>query len=287
MNFRDNIEVTFIPGDILSAQMLEETYRYPREFLHLLHEGHSDGIISGLDFVSDNNGVCLTAGIVKHRSKYYILPSYVNLDEWLKRYEPPLQESVEYFLELVSEEVSEPSDLYPSIKSAKRLILKAEREKNADSIILGKYKIRSDKGICLPTLQSDTKKPFDEFTRPGLFQILYCEYAHSSGETTYHPLVFRAIKQYLEKKSALSPYEFTLLSEIQNHGIIAISTLRSYVSINKKVPLSELKTLTREKLFQEVVECVQKPYIPMVYVEGQTIAAQQDENKRARHSKLI
>ena len=50
MEFRDYTEIVFEAGNILSVQMLEETYRYPREFLHLAHADFGEGIICGLDF---------------------------------------------------------------------------------------------------------------------------------------------------------------------------------------------------------------------------------------------
>ena len=111
-----------------------------------------------------------------------------------------------------------------------------------------------------------------------------CDYAHSQGKTTYHPLVFRAIKDYLEQKNALSPYDFGLLIELQNHGIVSIKSLMAYVAANKEISLTSLN-MTREKLLQEVVECIQKPYMPLVYQSK--MPEQEQTSKLKRHSKLI
>ena len=59
--------------------MLEETYRYPREFLHLDHAGYGEGIIAGLDFETREGSVYLTAGLVKMGGSYFILPQAVKL----------------------------------------------------------------------------------------------------------------------------------------------------------------------------------------------------------------
>ena len=259
MDFRDYTEIVFAGGDILSAQMLEETYRYPREFLHVYHAASGDGIIAGLDFLTKSDGVYLTAGIVKRAGRYYILPQDVNMDEWVKQQKPPLQPAIEYFLYMV-DEAAEVSD--GDIASCSRLTLKAERSKRDHALLLAKYKYRPDLSIRLPALKEGSAgKTVEEFTQASFLQLLDCAYAHPQGEATYHPLLFRAIRSCLEKKELLSPYDFSLLLEIQNHGIAAISTLEAYVAVNKKAASSPM---TREKLFHAVIECAQMIYQPAV-----------------------
>ncbi|MBQ7551522.1 MAG: hypothetical protein IJT04_08355, partial [Bacteroidales bacterium] len=102
--------------------------------------------------------------------------------------------------------------------------------------------------------------PFEDFFRSGLLYLLDVPYAHPQGGTTYHPLVFRAIRDYLEQKTPLSPYDFTLLSAIQNHGIVAEYTLKSYVATSGKKNSSPVEMTTREELFRATTECLQEPY---------------------------
>ena len=285
MDFRDYTEIVFEAGDILSAQMLDETYRYPREFLHLSHAGYGNGIIAGLDFETKDDSVYLTAGIVKFDGKCYILPQNVNLDIWLKHHNPALTSSAEYFLCLVCKDVLSDREQASGIKLHRRMMLRAEKERPSGSLLLARYKFRPDMGIHLPAIEiTNEKNPFESFFQSGLLQVLECDYAHPQGKTTYHPLVFRAIKDYLEQKTTLSPYDFGLLVELQNHGIVAIKSLMAYVAANKEVSLTSLN-LTREKLLQEVVECIQKPYIPLVY-QGK-MPEQEQTRKPKRHSKLI
>lgn len=284
MDFRDYTEIVFEAGDLLSVQMLEETYRYPREFLHLTHANLSDGIICGLDFTPRSEGLYLTAGIVKIDGVYYILPKDVNMDEWLKKYKPALTSGATYFLCMVSENVLTSDDKAHGIKSHSRVVLKAEREMPEYSLLLARYKFRPDVYIPLPQLKMDSENPFSDFFESGLLQILECQYAHQRGETTYHPLVFRAIQTYLEQKLPLSPYDFSLLVELQNHGIVSMVSLINYVRVNKTVSLS-YKDMTREKLLREVCDCVQKHYVPIAYTEAEF--EQTQETKPKRHSKLI
>ena len=285
MGFRDYTEIVFESGGILSAQMLEETYRYPREFLRLSHIGYGNGIVAGLDFEAKADGVYLTAGIVKFDGKCYILPQNVNLDIWLKHHDPALTSSAEYFLCLACKDVLSPKEQAGGIEVHHQMVLRAEKEMSSGSLLLAKYKFRPDMGIRLPNIEmTNEKNPFEKFFQSGLLQILECDYAHPQGETTFHPLVFRAVKDYLEQKEALSPYDFSLLTELQNHGIVAIKSLMAYVAANKKVSLTS-SNVTREKLLQEVVECIQKPYIPLVYQDK--MPEQEQPGKPKRHSKLL
>lgn len=285
MKFRDYTEIVFEAGNILSVQMLEETYRYPREFLNRFYADYCNGIVNGLDFITKDDGVYLTAGMVKIGEKYYILPQDVNMDKWLKQYKPALRPSVEYSLFMANEDILTAKDKACGIKSHSRVTLRAEREMPNGALLLAKYKFRPDSRITLPSLQLDnSEKPFDEFFQSGLLQLLECEYAHSRGKTTYHPLLFRAIQDYLKQKFPLSPYDFSLLMELQNHGIVAITSLITYIAVNKKnSPVST--NMTREKLFRELTECVQMPYTSAVY---HVTESTQDSNKKTkRHTKLI
>ena len=287
MGFRDYKEIAFEAGDILSAQMLEETYRYPREFLHRTYASHCNGIVTGLDFATQDDGVYLTAGIVKLEERYYILPQDVNLDEWLKTNE--MLEGAEYYLCVVIAE-SDAKDCGIKFQQKAELeavkAVKAEWEKPNNSLVLAKYKPRADRGISLPSLQMDNhEKPFEKFFALGLLQLLECEYAHPCGSPTYHPFVFRAVQNFLEQKKALSPYDFSLLMELQNHGVVAISSLKSYIAVNKKESPSSYDNMTRKKLFEELCECVQRHYTPVVYAEATPDAPA--EKKREFHTKLI
>lgn len=287
MKFRDYTEIVFEAGDILSADMLAETYRYPRDLLHLFSAAHGDGIISGLDFVTDHGDVYLTAGIVKMDRKYYVLAEAVNMEEWLRQHRPSLQSSVEYCLCLRSEDALSAGNRPCGIKTRSRMTLRAETERAPHTLLLGKYKFLQETKITLPSVcRDDAGDPFDDFFRRGLLQLLESDYAHAQGGTTYHPLIFRALREYLERKSPLSPYDFTLLTEIQNHGIVAIASLMAYIAATKKSSLPS-SDMPRENLFREVVACVKTPYAPIVYRETPPELPIKEPEKESSQSKLL
>ena len=280
MEFRDYTEIVFESGNVLSAKMLEETYRYPRDFLKVFHNKFCNGIVAGLDFETRDNDVYLTSGIVKMNGRFFILSEDVNLDEWFKSQN--LESQADYCLFLNYEDVLE--GLNFGISSQSRLTLQIKNRQSSNSLLLGKYRCRSDVGILLPSLNS-SRDPFEEFVQPSFLQLLDAEYAHPRGGLTYHPLIFRAIQNYLEQKFPLSPYDFTLLTEIQNHGIVAKSTLKSYIAVNQKIS-SISDQMTNEEFFQMLVKCVQIPYKPMAQYES--ISKQNsDEIRLRRQSKLI
>ena len=286
MKFRDYTEIIFEAGNILSAQMLEETYRYPREFLHLTHAGYCDGILTGLDFIEKKDGVYLTAGLVKIDGKYYVLPQDVNIDEWLKKCKPPLQPQVVYSLYIVNEDFLSADDKACGIKTHSRVMLKAMREELPNkSLLLARYKFRPDAKISLPQLNNE-KNPFEEFFQSGLLQLTECIYAHQSGEPTFHPLIFRAFQKYLEQKFPLSPYDFSLLTELQNHGTVSTKSLITYVKVVKDD--SDISPdITREKLLMKVSESIQKPYTPRMACVTTSEQPGRNTAKSRRPNKLI
>ena len=285
MSFRDHTEIVFAAGELLSAAMLEESYRYPREFLQLYHAASPDGIIRGLDFVSREDGVYLTAGIVKLRGIYYTMPWDISLGEWISEQKEPLLEGAEYFFCIKQEEVMTSENDAHGIAARGRIALKALRDRPEGALLLGKYKHRADRPLRLPTLQMGDADPFAEFTQASYVQLLESEYAHPQGTTTYHPLLFRAMQSFLEQKKTLSPYDFSLLTALQNNGIVALRTLLSYVAASREVSPASLQ-MNREKLFHEVTVCLTKPYQPAVYHEA-PVAEAQEVRRLTRGNKLI
>ena len=60
-----NTEVSFTHGTVLTREMLEAVYEYPREFMQLQYGGHSDGILYGMDFFQRYDELWLGRGIFK------------------------------------------------------------------------------------------------------------------------------------------------------------------------------------------------------------------------------
>ena len=276
--FRACTDVVFEAGNVLSAQMLEETYRYPREFLHISHASCCDGIITGLDYISRDGDVYLTAGIVKWNGKYHILPQDENLDVWLKVQN--LSSGIPYHLCLV-QDAEEHSGC--GIASKTQMTLRALPKKPELSLSLGVFRFDMGK-LSLPKIKMNAKEPFEEFWQTSRLRLLDAAYAHPQGETTFHPLLFRAICTYLEHKWAPSPYDFSLLIELQNHGIASLASLKTYVAVHNG-SLSSMSRMSREELFRAVVQCAAMPYRP---IEKQQVASEQiAEAKPKFHSKLI
>ncbi|MDO5296528.1 MAG: hypothetical protein Q4F00_07855 [bacterium] len=295
MEFRDYTEIVFQDGDILSARMLEETYRYPREFLHLAHAGYGEGIIAGLDFETREGSVYLTAGLVKMGGSYFILPQAVNLEAWFRLQMDKLQSakgaagSTWYCLCLVQEDIAEPGEQSGGFTHRSRISLKAEREKPPQALLLARYKYSAGIKLQLPGLLKVGRgdNPFAQFTQAAYLQLLDCAYAHPQGETTYHPLVFRALRSYLEQKQPLSPYDFSLLLEIQNCGIVALSALRAYVAAVSGTAPASVSALGREKLLAEVIACLQKPFVPYRVAEAENHSERAEKTDSKPHCMLL
>ena len=283
MEFRNYAELAFKDGDLLTVPMLEETYRYPREFLHLAHAKLADGIVAGLDFEEREGSVFLTAGLVKAGGRYYALPQAENLDRWLVEHKPGDNAYREYWLYLSVSELPLSAAAEASFTTRSRLTLQLAAQVPERALRLGRWKYRQGEKLRLPCLRQGGADPFAEFTDLVHLQLLDADYAHPQGETTFHPLVFRAVRCYLEEKKSLSPYDFSLLQEIQNCGTVSLSALKAYVAAVKRKPCSSVKPAARSDLFAAVIECLQEVYNPIIYVNG-TVAAPDKDHTRERES---
>ncbi|MBR0283566.1 MAG: hypothetical protein IJQ81_18555 [Oscillibacter sp.] len=75
-------EVIFRRGDILSREMLEELYRYPREVAESFFSSYTDGILYGLSWRGD--GGYIQPGALKFQGRIYYLTNPLDAAERLK-----------------------------------------------------------------------------------------------------------------------------------------------------------------------------------------------------------
>ncbi len=76
------IQLEFLHKSILTAEMLEEMYSYPREIERLMYNDYSDGIIHGMNFEENPDGeLILTAGMIRIKNRQYMLAENVNISK--------------------------------------------------------------------------------------------------------------------------------------------------------------------------------------------------------------
>jgi hypothetical protein len=74
-----NVFPNFHKGRILKKEMLENLRDYPRNFIDIYFKDFSKGIISGVDLVVGEKNITVSKGIIKFRSKIYMLEEEIKL----------------------------------------------------------------------------------------------------------------------------------------------------------------------------------------------------------------
>lgn len=207
MTLQSYSDVKFLAGEILTAEMLQETFDNPKKFLDLNYSGYGDGILRGLDFFKAGGEIFLSAGIVKWRGKYYFLGDNFNVSEFLRK--ARLINGANCCLYLRDGK----SELNLEVQE----ISKLPRE------ILPLWNFIWHDLINLPALDLQEKNPFRQFA-----EFIEAPFAFLGGET-FLPIIFRAVCEYLQKKSPKSLFDFIILAELQSHGAISLASVRTYI----------------------------------------------------------
>ena len=245
-------EVSFLHGNILTKEMLNETYAYPRNFVELKYSDYSDGIITGLDFVENDGITYLTKGIVKFKGEYYFLLDDINLTSYfLDMKKQQNWQSTLYYLYLKRSEpikagsiVVQNLDLYVS-----------EESKQDDLFLLCRF-FGTESNMRLPRLNgSGEQKPFKDLIDNNLYVNLIDTLYAMPKKATYHPFLFKAVAKYLEQKQGKSMLDYVILMQIQNMKILSIDAMRTYIAA---VDCKAQESSDRESFFKLFTECLEK-----------------------------
>lgn len=240
-----NRQVVFSHGIILTKEMLEETYEYPRKFLQLHYASYSDGILEGLDLVERQGDVWLTKGVFKRQDNFYFTQEDVNLTAFAKQ-EKLSPDRTRYSFCLTQEEHKVQEGITDGVLS-----LQIHDCSKEESLCMGGFSWAQEK-LILPRIQEQSEKPFELFTRPSRMDVLEIPYAWKK-EATYHPVVFRAVRSYLQEKPHKNCLDYVLLLQLQNQEILPLESLRLYVESVRGNVDSGMK---RRELFEVFTQCL-------------------------------
>ena len=157
-----NTNLKFPHKAILTRELLQEIYKYPREFFRLLYKDYSDGIICGLNyFIDEDKNLILSSGIILSNNEFYFLEEDLNISELAEKNN--LVSGRDYFIYL-QEESQKKS---PCITENKFIVNFSEEEKN---FTLGKFRFKSKDDFNLPTL-SNGENPFENLFRASRLNL--------------------------------------------------------------------------------------------------------------------
>ena len=242
-------EVSFVHGAVLTKDMLRELYFYPRDFVEVTYDLYSDGILQGIDFVTQDGHICLTKGIIKFQGEYYFLVQPLDLTAYLQGL---ALKDKQYNLYLLKQEKSCADHI-----TEKSLSVYISENMEKDMFLLCRF---WGTNVEMPAVRSqeDTRKyskdsQFFEFYDSSYVDLRETIYARPQ-EGTFPPFLFRAIREYLQEKKDKTMMEWILLLQLQNRPVLSVEAVKTYLHY-----VGDDDTITsRSELFCRFVQAIEK-----------------------------
>lgn len=273
-------ETKFTPRSILTHEMLELMYEFPRRGLQLRYSEYGDGIITGLLFKEVDSEIHLTSGIVKVGEAFYFAEyESLNLSKLFKESKAvAVGEYFRFALHPASEVEQSPRG---GVKD-ERLEIKLKLESANDPIHLGSVYDECPE-LKLPDINVDVEEFYGEFTdKSNKMYLLDIPYSCLSG-ATFHPYIFRAIKNILQRKQKKTPSDFLLLMQIEQTGMTTLETLKTYIESNGG---KRLESPTREDIFKNLPEALKA--VPNVSISfSQESSKEKNSSAQDEYNSLI
>ena len=242
----NNRQLEFRHGLILTCDMLEEIYSYPRFLSKIECQNYSDGILCGVNFVERDGFLIITAGVLKFKDDLYVMKDDFNLTHFLKT-NGFLENSDRLYLYLVPQDIER---LEASTVKSLKLTVTSKKYDSNYGIALGN--IRHEENLYLRIPDS-----LDNFKKKSRIEILEVPFA-SLEVPTFHPIVFKAVKRFLKTKMRKNGYDWYLLFVLSEHNVLSLDTVVNYIAATKnKMPEdgNEVDGPSVE-LFENFVQCL-------------------------------
>lgn len=260
--------VVFKSRNVLTKEMLTETYNFPRKVYRMELKKYGDGILSGCDFVMRGDCVFINPGIVKFKDEIYFLDEDMNISNILKF---DHLESAKYYIYLSEGRVI---DAQGVIASSLELKVGGKEVKKFNNIILlGDFRKDSGLKVMLPDLKSninskDVSHPYLDAT---VISPITREYSCFGGNT-FPPEVFSFIRDYLVDKQEKGCMDFALLMDLQNNEVLSIDSIKTYI-ISRHGRIAN----DRKDIFKNLLEVLHKPEIQ--YSNDNLVTVEKKEKK--------
>lgn len=246
-----NKKVFFRHGAILTKEMLNVVYDYPRDFLCLKYDKYSDGIISGLDFkiLHEDNSLVLTKGIVKYKNELYFLLEDVNLTKFFSQQNLEISRKSRY-LQLKMEI----KDNKENVQEKLLMLVVLDNAFDERNIPLCRFRWNGSE-IKIPKINYLDETIFDDFIdNQSYLNVIDTPYAYLK-EATYHSMLFKAIGEYLNNKKNKTILDYIILIQIQNNIVLSMETIKSYILFSGKEK-AVVDNCNRKDLFKLFVDCI-------------------------------
>ena len=231
-------DTAFRSGRILTQEMLDLLYAWPRQTVQLSCRHLADGILCGMEYEVSGDDFLIHPGILWHQGEPWFLRQTLSLKSLCREKQP--QDGQHYFLQLL-----------PETRKA---------QGNVTTRLMDMTLAASDKGMTnfgsfyyqsgmIPRLPSAWQEMIENLDNTFYFNLSSIPWA-APEEATFHPLIFTYLAQALEQKSSRSALETAMLVQLYERGTLTMKTLRLYTGDSDDV--------SREALLKHMDQALQK-----------------------------
>ena len=268
-------EIKFEDRKIITTGLLNRMYRTPMEILEFKFAEYSDGIISGMNIeVHDNevrNNVRLikiSKGLYKLDGTIYVLDKEVELEyEYIQGLRYVVGFEIDQDENICIETSLSDGD---QVKEKRIKIVVLSGKEYKDIKIPDKYVICRFTGkACMPT-------KCNELLLTGSYMNLVdCLYS-SFNKSTFHPIIFKIIKQALLEKANKHPMDYIIINELSCHETLSFQFMEEYI----KAARLKCPNNTRRELLRTFIEAIMT-LVFKVNVENYADSTENGKNKQS------
>lgn len=238
----ENKDTVFTKGRILTQEMLDLLYAWPRQTLQLYCRHLSEGVICGMEYEATDDDILIHPGILWKQGNLWFLHRALSLKSLCRE---TCQEGQRYILQLMPGNTAIQGGVTTRLLD---MTLNTSGNEKAD---WGSFYYHQGK---LPQLPATWEEVIENLNNSFSFNLSLLPWA-APEEATFHPLIFTCLAQALEKKSCRSDLETAMLVQIYERGTLAMKTLRLYTGDSYGV--------SRDDLLKHINQALQKvDFIP-------------------------
>ncbi|WP_288641455.1 hypothetical protein [uncultured Megasphaera sp.] len=238
----ENRDTVFTKGRILTKEMLDLLYAWPRQTLQLYCRSLSEGVICGLEYEATDDDILIQPGMLWKQGSLWFLQQKLSLKSLCKG---TYQEGKRYSLQLLPETTAVQGGV------TTRLLDVTLKPLGDGMVDLGSFYYHQGQ---LPHIPATWEEVIESLNHTFYFNLSHLSWA-APEEATFHPLIFSCLAQALEKKACRSALETVMLVQLYERGTLTMKTLRLYTG--------DTYDVSRDELLKHIDEALQKAnFIP-------------------------
>lgn len=209
-------ELKFERGEILSKEMLQDMYQYPKIAIETYYDRYSDGILYGLEWKECNGGYHkIMPGALKYRGNIYFLSSAIDVECLLESEIEVDQNYKICFVEKKKQNVIPSQDIY-------QLELRALQSQE--------YQEKKERLFYYARVKCTNKKQLELFYNDSDDEI-YGLFAANDGYEYQLPnwLVEKEFISLIKKKNEKHIFDYMILKDTSQGKGISVSFMKIYL----------------------------------------------------------